>query len=172
MADLSAIAAVENPNKVWSRANVALATASPAAQKAFKELKLWLATQKGNPNLRFTALSGASLVTANDGQGVGLGAATIYGVYAQKRVDATASYLKVFDNGTDDNLSGLTAAVVLSLPFKVTSVAAGEKTEGVYLNPRGLAMANGIRAASVTTSDGLTISTAEADAMDGFMISA
>jgi hypothetical protein len=171
MTALSALAAVENSNKVWEKAKAALANATPLAQEEFKALKKWLATYKGNPDLRFTPFSGADVVVATDGHPVGAGTATVYGVYACKRADATASYLKMFDDGTDDNLSGLTAAVEFSIPFVGASVAAGLRSETSLVRANGIPIASGIRLASVTTSDGLTISTVEADAMDGFIIS-
>jgi len=171
MAPLSALATVEASNKVWEKAKAALANASPFSQQQFKQLKLWLSTYKGNPDLRFTPFSGADVIVAANGHPVGAGLTKIYGIYACKRADATASYLKLFDEGTDAALSGLTADVRLAIPMLGASVAKGERSETVLIRPNGLAIAVGIRLASVTTSDGLTISAVADDASDGFIIS-
>lgn len=171
MAALSALASVEDIQKVRHKAKNALAGASPAAKAIFKDLFDYLVTQKKISQARFSYLTPSSLVTADDGQAIGAGTATIYGVYGAKQVDATASYLIIFDNGTDDNLSTSTGPT-LSLPFEEASVSAGEVTESIWVNPRGTAIANGLRAASVTDMDGYTISSAAADAPYGFLISA
>lgn len=173
MAALSNLPAVEDIQKVRHKAKNALEGASPCAKAAFKALFDYLVTQKKLSQARFSYLSPdatTGLITANDGQAIGAGTATLYAVYGQKQADATASYLIIFDNGTDDNLSTSTGPT-LSLPFEEASVAAGEKTESFWMNPRGTAIANGLRAASVTDADGYTISSAAADAPFGFVIS-
>lgn len=174
MSALSAIAAVENPNKVWMRVKETLAGGSPLAQQSFKNLKAYLATQKGNPNLRFSLLKPNAtdgLVTASDGQAIGAGAATVYGVYVRALVGGSApTYTILFDDGTDDNLSGLTAAVTVTIPSLARSTAA-VPADSWFIDAKGMAFANGIRAASVTAPQGLTIDAA-ADSVVGFIISA
>ena len=174
MADLAAMAALENANKVWQRVNDTLAGgtaavpgASPLAQKAFRDLKLWLATQKGNPDLRFTRITSELLLTANDGLGVGIGVTKIYGIYLKKRItNGTDAFFQVIDEGTDANIYGgaLTASIVMALPFLLAS------DEAMYLNPVGLSILVGLRFASTTTAIGTTASTLAATSMDGFAI--
>jgi hypothetical protein len=178
MAALAALPAVEGANLVWQRVNSALwpnangvaqASHSPLSMYAFRDLKKWLATQKGNPQLRFTAISAELLLTTDDGQGVGAGAATIYAIYLKKRqTNGTDFFLQVLDEGTDANIYGgaLTGSIVAVLPFLV----AGDEAFVMYAD--GLAMANGIRLASTTTAIGTTASTLAATSGDGFMISA
>lgn len=177
----SALSTPEAANKVWQKANQVLQNASPGAQNAFKALKMWLATQKKNPNLRFSALqgnaaalvssTGGGLVTASTGQKIGAGTATVYGVYLKAKVGATPpTYCVVIDDGTDDAISGLTASVTVTLP-NLTASTASVPAEAIYINPLGDAFANGLSAASVTAPQGLTIDAA-ADSPDGFIISA
>jgi hypothetical protein len=173
MAALSAIAAVENPNKVWSRVNMAVGALkmTEQAQRAFKDLKTYLSTQGRNPSLRYTFLSAGNLATSSTGDIVsgGAGAITIFGVYYKKNGTdgvgtSTASFLKIVDDGTDVALSGLATSVFIELSADVAG------NESIILFPKGYAFANGLRAASVTTQAGLTIATA-VNSGNGFVIS-
>jgi hypothetical protein len=169
MAALSALPSVEGANLVWQRVNEVLVGASPASKYVFNGLKKWLSTQKGNPQLRFTAISAELLLTANDGLGVGAGTALIYGLYLKKRsTNGTDAFVTVLDDGTDDNIyaGSLTGSYVLSQPFLLAS------DESCYVNVNGLTIANGIRIASLTTLVGTTATTLAATTCDGFMISA
>ncbi len=177
----SALSTVEASNKVWNRVNAALVGASPSAQAAFKGLKLWLATQKGNPNLRFSFLTGdaaalvsstgGGLVTASTGQIVGSGVTTVYGIYLKAKVGATAPTYTIFlDEGTDAAISGLTASITLTLANLAASTAS-VPSENVYISPKGDPYLLGLRASAVTAPQGLTIDAA-ADSVDGFVISA
>jgi len=174
MSALSALPAVEDPNKVWSRVNMILASGSPAAKAAFKELKMWLATQKKNPKLRYSSLapdSTTGLTTASDGQAIGAGVATVYAVYVRALTTGTApTFTIVIDDGTDDNISGLTASVIITVPSKARS-SASVPADSWFIDAKGIAFANGLRASSVTSSQGLTID-ASADSVVGFVISA
>jgi hypothetical protein len=174
MAASAALSTLESSNKVWLRVKDALNDGSPEAQLAFKSLKLWLATQKGNPNLRFTPLNGdavSGLATAANGQIIGSGAVTLYAVYVKSLIGGTApTYTVIFNDGTDVAISGLTASATLTLPSLARSTA-GNPAEAIYISPKGDAYANGLRAASVTAPQGLTLDAA-ADSVNGFIISA
>ena len=170
MAALSDLAAVENANLVWQKADIALRSlsASGAAQNAFRALKAHLSQVKRNPDLRFTAVSNATLVTADDGQSVGAGTARIFGVFFKKQDDATDAFVSIVDNGTDDNYYG--GSLTGSVRLQTASLESKEEFIGIY--PKGLSMANGIRVVSTTTAaGGTTVSVAAADTVDGFIIS-
>jgi len=177
MANQAAAAANEGENALWQRVDMALATATPGAQMLFYALKRWMAQQLQAPQARFTPLvnSTSGLITASTGGLYGLVATRLYGVYIRKTNVAgssTASYLKLFDDGTDAALSGLTAASRLVIPLgAVSSGNPGILQEGAYVSPNGFPLANGIRFALVTLADTFTISAA-ADGGDGFAITA
>lgn len=175
---LTAFAAAESANKVWQRVEAALQNATPSAKLQFKQLKMWLATQKGNPNLRYATLNrdttsgslGAEphgLTTASTGALIGTGATTLYGIYLAKSTGAT-SYFLLVDEASDAALAGLTASVRLTLP-SITAGSATAPSENVFIRPAGLAIANGLRAASVTTPQGVTIA-ANTASDNGFII--
>ena len=170
MAALSDLAAVENSNLVWQKAKIALDSlgASGAARDSFRALKAHLAQVKGNKDLRFTAITAASLITTDDGQGVGAGTARIYGVYYKKQDDATDAFVSIVDNGTDDNYYG--GSLTGSVRHQTASLEALEEHIAIY--PKGLSMANGIRVVTTTAAAaGTTVSVAEADTVNGFIIS-
>jgi len=176
-ANQAAAAAIEAEAAIWQRVDMALAGATPAAQGAFRELKRWLAGHLQAPQARFTPLvnSTSGLITASTGGLYGLIATRVYGLYIKKTQTAgssTASYLKLFDDGTDAALSGLTAASRLVIPLgAVSSGNPGAQYEGFYISPMGFPLANGIRLALVTLADTFTIGAA-ADGGDGFIITA
>ena len=176
---LPALPALEAEALTWQRVDIALATASPAAQFAFGALKKWLAQQKSAPDLRYTPLANNNvtpygLITAGTG---GLYGATttarLFGVYIRKTAvpgSALASYLKLFDDGTDGAVSGMTAASRLVIPLgAVSSAVPGTLQEGLYISPSGFPLAAGLRFSLVTLADTFTISAA-ADGGDGFAL--
>jgi hypothetical protein len=175
---LSAAAAVEAENLIWQRVDMALAGGTPGAQMVFYALKRWMAQHLQAPLARFTPLVNSStspnLVTASTGGMYGLIATRLYGIYIRKTTTAstTAAYLKLFDNATDDAISGLTAASRLVIPLgAVSSGAPGTLLEGMYISPNGFPLANGIRFSLVTLADTFTISSTT-DGGDGFCITA
>lgn len=177
MANQAALAANEAENALWQRVEMALAAASPGAQMAMYSLKRWMTQQLQAPLARFTPLvnSTSGLITASTGGLYGLGATRLYGLYIRKTNvagSALASYLKLFDDGTDGAVSGMTAASRLVIPLgAVSSGNPGTLYEGLYISPNGFALANGLRLALVTLADTFTISAA-ADGGDGFAITA
>jgi len=177
MANQAAAATPEAENALWQRVDMALAAATPGAQMAFYALKRWMAQQLQAPLARFTPLvnSTSGLITASTGGLYGLIVTRVYGIYIKKTTTAgssTASYLKMFDDGTDAAISGLTAASRLVIPLgAVSSGAPGTILEGIYISPNGFPLANGIRLSLVTAADTFTIS-GVGDGGDGFIITA
>lgn len=176
-ANQAAAAAIEAEAALWQRVDMALATATPGAQMLFYALKRWMTQHLQAPQARFTPLvnSTSGLITASTGGLYGLIATRLYGVYIRKTNapgSATASYLKLFDDGTDAAISGLTAASRLVIPLgAVSSGNPGTLQEGAYVSPNGFPLANGLRFSLVTLADTFTISAA-ADGGDGFAITA
>lgn len=166
MAALSALTTPGDPNLVWQKVSKHLANATPAAQAAFKSLRNYLVSQKGNPELVLKTFSQAELVTADDGLGIGAGTAKIYGIYAKKGDDATDATFLLVDNGTDDNIyaGSLTASYALSVFTRIA------EDEFMFIDPAGYDILLGIRLASVTAPSGTTVTVAAADTVDGFLI--
>src|SRR5262245_46442807 len=177
MANQAALAANEAESAIWQRADAMLLTGSPGAQMSMYALKRWMCQHLQAPLARYTPLvnSTSGLLTASTGGLYGLGVTRIYGIYVKKTNvagSALASFLKVWDDGTDAALSTLSAAARIVLPLgAVSSGAPGTLYEACFVSPNGFAIANGLHVALVTAADGSTISAA-ADGGDGFMITA
>ncbi len=171
MGALAALSTVENSNLVWQKANVALDAlgASSQARDSMRAIKAYLSQVKGLANLRFTAVSNADVVTANDGFGAGSGTANIYFVYLKKpTTNGTDCFVSVVDDGTDDNYYGgsLTGSVRLQVAFLIAL------DEFAAAFSKGLDIANGIRVVSTTAAAaGTTVSTLAATVPNGFIIS-
>ena len=133
---------------------------SPGIFYMLKQLFLYLAANKGNPDLAFLPITSTSIDNAG-GQVLVDAACVVYAVYGKKAATATDVYLVLFDDATDDTGAGTDGRVVI--PF----LAASE--EGFYFNPTGLSMATGIVAKAYTDFDGTTDST-DTDCPDGFVI--
>lgn len=176
---LPALPAVEAEALTWQRVDIALAGATPGAVNAFNGLKRWIAQQKAAPDLRFTQLGNNAvapyglITAAGGGQFGATTTGRLYALYIRKTAapgSALASYLKLFDDGTDAAIAGLTANSRLVIPLgAVSSGAPGTLYEGIYISPNGFPLAAGLRLALVTTSDGFAISAA-ADGGDGFAL--
>lgn len=152
--------ALQGSNKVWMKVRNALANASPGAQLQFKELKMWLATQKKNPDLQFVPFSAAD-VSTDTGSTPVVGAATLYAIYAvaARTSGATASFLSAHDATTN----GATTTTVFTAKIN----AAGQ--EVVMISPSGLPLATDLTLSAATAVGGATESSA-ADAANGFAI--
>lgn len=160
----------ENSNKVWQKAKSALNVAGAsrsggAVAEALAQLKLYLATQKANPDLQFLSFAAADIDTGADGAVAVAGAGRLYAIYA-KRVadsDATDSFLEVLDDATDN--SAPTTDILACIRFSETL-----NQEGVLLIfPGGLPFADGLVVSSTTTAGGTTESAATESA-NGFLI--
>ena len=166
----------EPANNVWIRVQIALssgvgaangigsAQANEASARILQQVRLFLATQAFNPNLQFLTFTDAQVTTAG-GVLLGTGTPRLYVIYAKKTGTsgvgtATVSYLKFYDNATDDTTA---SAERIALPL----LAAAE--EVLYISPTAVAYANGIAVGADTTIAGTTDSTA-GDSGNGFVI--
>lgn len=153
---------LENSNKVWQKVRMALDSVGggAAARTMFKELKAFLATQGGNPELQFIPFSAEQAVTA---AGVDLTAAPckVFGVYAKGRrtTGTTSSFLDFHAAATD----AATTTTILDFRFK----AVGQQV--IWANPSGLASETGLTVHAATAVGG-TVDSVAADAADGFVI--
>jgi hypothetical protein len=162
----------QNSNKVWQKVKSALnvsgikRSGSGVTQEGFLALKLYLATQKSNPDLQFIAVSAGNIITAPEVEISGAG--KLYAAYF-KRVadnDATDSFVTVYDDATDD--AGFATDTIVQFRFNGSTTATeGEEAFAVY--PEGHAFATGLVVASNTDADGTTGSAATESA-DGFLI--
>lgn len=150
----------ENANLVWQKVKMALADADPAIQEAFLDLKVYLATQKKNPDLQFIPFSEAQAIVNNGTDLVGA-ASTLYGVYAKaaRTTGTTAAFFAVHDAA--DNSATTTTA--LTQRIRLT----GQKFCALY--PAGFALATGLTVSSATAVGGATESTTP-DGVNGFVI--
>jgi hypothetical protein len=167
MADLAALPTPGDPGLVWQRVKTYLGGATPEAQASFKALKEVMVSQRKNPPLVVRAFSASELITADDGLGLGIGTARIYGIYLKKQNDVTDSWFTVVDEGTDANIYGgaLTASYVISVASRL------ENKESVLIFPAGFDILVGIRLASFTAgAAGTTASAAAGDVVNGFII--
>ena len=169
--------ALEGANLVWQRVNNAMLNASqtdtqgrgpvvgrvpqpgpsPAAARVFKDLKWWLATQKGNPKLQFipyATAGGAGTVLANF-------ACTVYAFYGKKSNNDVDAYIQLIDSATDE--STLSTKGFLVAPF----VNKNDETFTIF--PYGFPAGIGVTIDTNTTGIGTTDS-ASADCPYGFLI--
>lgn len=159
----------EGANLVWQRVQAFLLSnkADEAVQLQFKQLRMYLATQQKNPPLQFLSFSDANVTTAGGIQ-LGTGTPLIYAVFVIKNGTsgtgtATVSYIKVYDDATDDTTASNER---IALPL----LAASDSSLFMYFNPAGAArFANGVVVGADTTIAGTTDSTA-GDAGPGFVI--
>lgn len=164
---------VESSNKVWQKVKAALNTAgvlrsgSGATQESFLQLKIWLATQKRNPDLQFLPFSAADIDTGADGKVVVAGAGKLYAVWVHRVVDAdvTDSFVGVYDDATDN--SAPTTDLITVFHLNGTDVVGSEEAFAMY--PNGYTFGTGIVVGSTTTAGGTTESAATESA-DGFLI--
>lgn len=153
---------VGSANTVWSKVfREKLANASPAAILVFKALKLWLATQKKNPDLALLSFSDVT-TDAQTVPEVSTGGATIYGVYAKKQATATDAYFKFNDSATVAG-GGSGANVKVTVPF----LEIGDEVFMAF--QPGLVFATGVIVASETTAAGGS-DTTTGDGPNGFFI--
>jgi hypothetical protein len=165
MASLS----TESANLTWQRVKMLLGGQGGAAQLnksgvtlVFRALRTYLAQHKGNPDLQLIQFTDADITTNLNPID---GAVTLYAAYVQKTGTsgtgtATDSFFKVYDDATNDGTAGDGR---LALPL----LAANDI--GIYINPTGLAIADGLVLVAHTTCAGATDSTA-GDAGPGFII--
>ena len=150
---------LESPNKVWQRVNILLQGARPETRAAFQALKMYLATQGGNPPLQLVLFSN---VGVQQPMLLTTGGGTVYAIFAKKSNTATASYLKINDSAT---LAGGAAGINM----KAVMPLAAANAEGVMSFMPGFALVTGLTVAAETTPVGGTSSVA-GDGPNGFAI--
>jgi len=133
-------------------------TRSPFVFYALKAFFLYHA-QRGNAQLQLVDLDDADL-TGTDGVVAADAPCTLYVVYLKKRGTATDSYLKLYDDATNDGTAANERVTIATLEASEDHIA---------VFPQGMTFATGIVATSHTTSNGTTDSTA-GDSGDGFLI--
>lgn len=145
---------------VWQKVKNALVAANPATQNAFRDLRQYLATQGGNPQLQFIAFSAEGIVTNTGFQAMDV-ASTLFAVYANGRrtTGTTSSFFAV--HAAADNAA--TTTTILTERFK----AVGQSFGAVF--PTGMAVETAVTLSAATAVGGATESSA-ADACDGFII--
>lgn len=154
---------LQSSQYVWAKVKLALANASPAAQEAFRALKISFNNVK-NPDLQFASWGAADAIAAT-GAALPTGAFTLYGFYGKKTgTGSTQSFLEIHNKNT---ITGSTD-VLASLGFKAVS------DERFLVAPpqAGLLFSSvsGAAAVSVTAIGGATVSTGASDSVPGFVI--
>jgi hypothetical protein len=145
---------------VWQKVAKALAGANPGVSQSFKELKTYIATQLGNPQLQFVPFT-AEQITTNLGYSPDVDGNTVYAVYAKgRRTSGTTSSFFALHAATDNSA---TTTTITTARFKAT----GQVFAAVY--PTGLACETELTVSAATAVGGATESSA-ADAADGFVV--
>lgn len=146
---------------VWQKVAKALLGANPANASAFRELKTYIATQGGNPQLQFAPYTAAQAVVNNGTDLLG-GAGTLYGWYfkARRTSGTTASFQAIHDAA--DNSATTTTVDTAKIN------ATGQS--GSFIHPTGFALATGATISAAQAVGGSTETASAADATDGFVI--
>lgn len=149
----------EDAKLVWQKVKAACDTLGikPEITEGLRKLKEVLANTKGNPNIKFTPISGAG---ATDTVISDTASKSLLALVLKKRTGTTAGFAAI-----SDHASTIQAAKTVILG---TGDRAGEQMVVVY--PRGFNHATGMVLASVTAYDGTT-DNADADNVDGFALS-
>jgi hypothetical protein len=94
-------------NAAFSARGTTQGNGEPTAFYALKSLFLYLAANKGNPDLQFVAFSGTEVSSdgGNADKVIADAANKIYAFYARKRATATATWLKATDHATTASAS-------------------------------------------------------------------
>lgn len=151
---------LQDGNLVWQKVNKALADSNPATQEAFRNLKVYMSTQKGNIQLTFLPFTAEQAVT-NLGVDLAGQAVTIYGWYVKgRRTSGTTAAFMALHAAADNSA---TTSTVSTSRFKVL----GQYIAQIF--PVGLACETGCTISCATAVGGATESSA-ADAGDGFVI--
>ena len=157
---------LQDPHLVWQKVKKATANANPSVQAAFRELKTYLATQGGNPQLQFIPFGEADIIQATGYSPIGNVTSTVYGAFA-KKVGAGAG---VAPTGTDSMLTLQNATtntdVTKILVALVMDVA---NAEVVAIKPTGWIFATDLTISGQTAALDGTESTAN-DSGGGFVI--
>ena len=137
---------LESSNKVAQKVKAALANANPAAQEAWQAVKIYLATQKQNPDLQFMPFTEVQADVAG-GTVLLTGAARVYFVFVKKENSATDNFTWIYDDATDDTTA---ANARIEFPLLIAN------DEQFYCNPAGLTIATGLVVTQYTGPLGTT----------------
>ncbi len=153
---------LEDSNLVWQKAKISLESlgANAVVRDSFKSLKERLAGVGGNPTLQFIPIVSSDVDDAN-GKVLADAPCTVYGVFLKKQATATATYLALLNDDTDD------ASPITDVRAVVGLNAASQQALLVY--PTGIAMSVGVVAKAYTEFDGTT-DAADTDTPNGFLI--
>ena len=154
---------LEDGQRVWLKVDAYLSshdegTASPAAVEAFRGLKAWMVSQRGNPSLQFVPYSTTNIGTGTDGYNLTV-VGRVYGWYGKNPGQST---------GTDSYVTLHNAADNASVPF-LTNLIQDDNDEFANIYPRGIVFGTDITISGATTAGGTTES-ALVDTADGFII--
>jgi hypothetical protein len=145
---------------VWQKVAKALAGAHPAHAAAFQDLRKYLVTQGGNPQLQFVPYTAAQAIV-NLGTSLVGGACTLYGWYG--KTARTSGTTAAFENLHDAADNSATTTTMVTQRTRLT----GQSFASTH--PSGLAFATDVVISSTTAVGGATESAA-GDASIGFII--
>ncbi len=156
-----------NPNKVWQQVRIALSgpsgntlTGHAAVKRQFDTLKLFLATQGGNPDLAIYPFVNTTVDDAS-GQVLATGAGKVLAFWGIKPATATDVFLWAIDDVDDD--STITTKGLIMLPFLESSES------NLFISPKGVSFGLGLTIKAYTTPPGVTDST-DTDCPSGFLL--
>jgi hypothetical protein len=158
---MAALSAVVSGNTAWQKVQKGLSSASPAAQEAFRSLKIYLANQALNPQLNVAFFSQADTSASTTGTLLGTGTPKLYASYVKKGTTATLTFFKIADDVTGTNAPST---------WKIGMNLTGAGDESYYTNYNPTAYVSGIAVVCHTTFTGATIATGATTACDGFVI--
>jgi hypothetical protein len=99
---------VQDPVLIWQKVAKALAGANPATQAAFRDLKNYITTQGGNPQLQFIPYTAAQAIV-NLGTSLVGGACTLYGWYGKTaRTSGTTAAFENLHDAADNSATTTT----------------------------------------------------------------
>lgn len=158
---------LEGANLVWQRVEEfmrlqqsASSPTSPISRAAvLRELKRWLATQKGNPKLQYLSFSN---VTSAVNAGVTTGGATLYALFVKKQNTGTDAFFRF--NDTNATVGGANGANQIGI---IPLLEAGDEVLQIFTP--GLVLATGLGVESATTAAGGADSSS-GDGPNGFAI--
>jgi len=153
-----AVLTTETPVTMWDKVDARLAGATPAAQMVFRAFKSWCMQHLRGINLQLLDIADLNAFT-NPLDGT----LRCYALYLRKSNTATATYVKLFDDATNDAVAGA-ARLAIGLTAARQSV--------FLFYPDGLPVVNGVVLGGYTAligSNATTPSTA-GDGANGFML--
>ncbi len=151
---------LQNGIQVWQKVEKFLANANPGAQKAFRGLKEWMVTQKGNPTLQFIPFTAADIVVNTGYSPIGGVASRVLALYAKNpgAGDGTNAYIRVYNDTTN---------TTNTLAY-ISGLIDDDNDSFFIVNPQGWAYATDVTISSDTGTD--ATESAAANAADGFVI--